>query len=167
MDQVRENRCVDDLILIIDGNFLGYGRHGYGGAHGGGGVGGGLINQVEKATHMDLNGDGRIGGGYGHHPQHMQYGGAPGYAPPPPMQYGPGGYPPNYGAYGGAPPCPQPYNPYGGAHGYAPMPPQHGGAGGGGLMNQLERATGMDLNGDGRVGGSGYPQQYYPPGRHY
>lgn len=140
---------------------IGYGRHGHGGA------GGGMINQLERATHMDLNGDGRVGGGYP--PQHNQYGPPQyppqyGYAPPPPPpnQYGPPGYPPQYGQ---APP----YNPYG-APGYGPQynqygapPPHHGGGAGGGIINQLERATGMDLNGDGRIGG-GHPQ-HYP--RHY
>ena len=151
---------------------LGYGRQGYGGAHGGGG-GGGLMNQLEKATHMDLNGDGRVGGGYGQAPQYQQHGGAgypPQYnqyggAPCPPNygSYGAPGYPPNYNQYGGPAPPPQ-FNQYG-APGYAPGPQYHsGGGGGGGLMNQLEKVTHMDLNGDGRIGGYPPNQQY---GRHY
>ncbi len=126
------------------------------------------MNKLERATHMDLNGDGRIGGGgygYGHAPPYNQYGPPPpcppqyGYAPQY-NQYGPPGYPPQYGQ---APP----YNQYG-APGYAPQynqyagpVPHHGGAGGG-LINQLEKVTGMDLNGDGRI--AGQPQYY---GRHY
>lgn len=132
-----------------------------------------MMNQLERATHMDLNGDGRIGGApaYGHAPPYNQYGPQHyppqyGYAPPPPPpnQYGAPGYPPQYGH---APP----YNQYG-PPGYAPQynqygapAPHYGGGGGGaggGLINQLEKATGMDLNGDGRVGGQ---PQYY--GRHY
>lgn len=124
---------------------------------------------------MDLNGDGRIGGGYGHPqqynhygppnypPQYNQYGGAP--CPPNHGAYGAPGYPPNYNQYGGGPAYPPQYNQYG-APGYAP-PPHHGG-GGGGLINTLEKVTHMDLNGDGRIGNSGYPQQHYNPyGRHY
>jgi len=106
------------------------------------------MNQIEKATGMDLNGDGRVGGA-GHAPQYNQYG-------------APSGYPPNYNQYG--PPQGQQYNQYGGAPGYGHNPHQGGGAGGG-LMDQLERATGMDLNGDGRVGGSG--QGYNQYGHHY
>lgn len=118
---------------------------------------------------MDLNGDGRIGGGpaYGHPAPYNQYGPQQyppqyGYAPPP-NQYGAPGYPPQYGH---APP----YNQYG-PPGYGPQynqyaapAPHYGGGGGagGGLVNQLEKVTGMDLNGDGRIGG--HPQQY---GRHY
>jgi len=129
------------------------------------------MNQIEKATGMDLNGDGRVGGA-GHAPQYNQYGAPSGYppnynqyGPPQSQQYGYGaapGYPPNYNQYG-APPGPQ-YNQYGGAPGYGHNPHQGGGAGGG-LMDQLERATGMDLNGDGRVGGSG--QGYNQYGHHY
>lgn len=118
---------------------------------------------------MDLNGDGRVGGGYGHPPPHNQYG-PPGY-PPQYNQYGGAPCPPNYDPYGGQPnynqygggACPPPMNQYG-APGYGP-PPQHGS--GGGLINTLEKVTHMDLNGDGRVGGSGYPQQYPPYGHHY
>ncbi|UJR36209.1 hypothetical protein I4U23_028941 [Adineta vaga] len=53
-----------------------YGAQGYGPApHHGGGGGGGLINQLEKVTGMDLNGDGRVGGaGYGYAPQYNQHG---------------------------------------------------------------------------------------------
>jgi hypothetical protein len=129
-----------------------------------------LVNQLEKVTHMDLNGDGRIGGGYGHAPQYNQYG-PPAY-PPQYNQYGGGSYAPNYGSYGGpsyppnynqygGAPCPPQFNQYGGP-GYGPAP-HHGGGGGGGLINQLEKVTHMDLNGDGRIGG--YPQhhnQYRP-----
>ncbi len=115
---------------------------------------------------MDLNGDGRIGGGgYGYAPPYNQYGPPPpcppqyGYAPQY-NQYGPPGYPPQYGQ---APP----YNQYG-APGYAPPynqyagpVPHHGGGAGGGIINQLEKVTGMDLNGDGRIGGR--PQYYGHP----
>ena len=38
------------------------GAHGYAGVGSGGGSGG-FMGQLEKATHMDLNGDGRVGGG--------------------------------------------------------------------------------------------------------
>ncbi|CAF0923755.1 unnamed protein product [Rotaria sp. Silwood1] len=153
---------------------IGYGRGGYGGGYGQGhGAGGGLINQLEKATHMDLNGDGRVGGGYGHAPPYNQYG-PPGYppqynqyggAPPCPSNYGPYGGPPNYNQYGGAPYPPQ-VNQYGGP-GYGAAPYHGGSSGGGGLINQLEKATGMDLNGDGRVGGSGYRQPHNPYGHPY
>jgi hypothetical protein len=59
-----------------------YGAPGYGptpqyshGGGGGGGAGGGLINQLERATGMDLNGDGRIGGaGYPPNYNNNQYG---------------------------------------------------------------------------------------------
>jgi hypothetical protein len=34
---------------------------------------------------------------------------------------------------------------------------------GGGLMNQLEKATGIDFDGNGRVGGSGPGQNQYGP----
>lgn len=144
-----------------------------------------MMNQLEKATGMDLNGDGRIGAGMGHPPQHNQYGsgypqnyGQYGGAPGPQYnQYGPpgGGYPPNYGAppgpqynqqYGppGYAPGPQNYGQYGPPGGYAPNPHQ-GGGGGGGLINQLEKATHMDLNGDGSVGGAGHGYNQY--NRHY
>jgi len=145
-----------------------------------------LINQIEKATHMDLNGDGRVGGGtgpqqynqgaHGYPPNYNQYGGGPG------PQYNQPGYPPNYNQYGGGPgpqynqyppnynqygggPGPQSYGQYGGP-GYGPNPHQGGGAAGGGLMDKLEKATGVDLNGDGRVGN---PQggQYNQYGHHY
>jgi hypothetical protein len=129
-----------------------------------------LVNQLERATHMDLNGDGRVGGGYGHAPHYNQYG-PPGY-PPQYNHYGGAPYPPNYGPYGGpgcppnynqygGTPCPPPFNQYGGP-GYGPAP-HH--SGGGGLINQLEKITHMDLNGDGRIGAS-YPN-YNPYGRHY
>lgn len=111
---------------------------------------------------MDLNGDGRVGGGYGHAPPPPQYG-PYGGAPCPPNYGGAYGYPPNYGMAPPPPPHGQ-YAPYGGAPGYG-HPPAHHGGGGGGLLNQLEKATGMDLNGDGRIGGSGYPHQPY--GHHY
>ncbi|CAF4070514.1 unnamed protein product, partial [Adineta steineri] len=156
------------------------GGGGYGQPHGA--AGGGLINQLEKATHMDLNGDGRVGGGYGGHaqpynqygppgypPQYNQYGGAP--CPPQyNQQYGGGpGYPPQYNQYGGAP-CPPQYNQQYGAPGYGPAPYHGGGggAGGGGLINQLEKITGMDINGDGRIGGGyGHAPPHNQYGRHY
>ncbi len=129
-----------------------------------------MVNQLEKVTHMDLNGDGRIGG---YPPQYNQYPPAypqnynQCYGAPCPPNYGPYGgpsYAPNYGA-----PCPPQFNQYAGPSygpGYGPsyMPaPQHGA--GGGLINQLEKVTHMDLNGDGRIGG--YPPQYNQYGRHY
>jgi len=124
---------------------------------------------------MDLNGDGRIGGGYGHAPAYNHYG-PPGY-PPQYHQYGGAPCPPNYGPYGAPPynhyggaPCPPPhYNQYG-APGYGPAPYHHhgGGGAGGGLVNQLERITNMDLNGDGRIGGGyGHAAPYNPYGRPY
>ena len=139
------------------------------------------MNQLEKATHMDLNGDGRVGGGYGHGPPQQQY--APqGYPPqynqygggaPCPPNYGgggayggPGGYPQQYNQYGPPPPQQQ-YNQYGPQGGYGGAP-HHGGGGGGGLMSQLEKVTNMDLNGDGRIGGgAGRPQGYNQYGHHY
>ncbi|CAF0797343.1 unnamed protein product [Adineta ricciae] len=150
-------------LIFFYTNKIGY-RHGHGG-------GGGLLNQIERATHMDLNGDGRIGGGVPHYNQY----GAPGGYPPQYNQYGAPPCQPNYGPYGGpgygpqynqygAAPCPPPYNQYG-APGYGPAP--HQGGAGGGLINQLEKVTGMDLNGDGRIGGHGYGGQYNPYGRHY
>ena len=129
-----------------------------------------MIGQIENVAHMDLNGDGRVGGGGGHYPQGTQgnqYGGGmpPNYGGPQYGQYGAPGYPPNYGGqpgpqygqYGapGYPPGPQGYGQYGPQGGYGTAPPHGGGGGGGGLMGQLEKATGMDFNGDGRVGGSG------------
>ncbi len=109
------------------------------------------MNQVEKAIGMDLNGDGRIGGGTGqtsqYPPNYNQYGGAPG------PQYGGG---PGYGQ--------NPHQGGGGGYGYGQNPQQGGGGGmGGGLMNQLEKATGIDLDGNGRVGGSGPGQNQYGP----
>ncbi|CAF3599471.1 unnamed protein product, partial [Rotaria sp. Silwood2] len=79
-----------------------------------GGAGGGMMNQLEKVTHMDLNGDGRIGGGVSNASQYNQHG-----TP---------GHPPNYNQYGGAP-CPQ-NNPQYGGPGYGPNPHQFGGGGG-------------------------------------
>lgn len=122
---------------------IGSGRGYSQGAHGG--AGGGMMNKVESAIGMDLNGDGRVGGGMGPAQQYNQYGGQ-GY-PPNNNQYG-GPGPQNYGQYGGAP-CYQNGPQYGGP-GYGQNPQQ--GGGGGGLMNQLENMTGMDFNGDGRVG---------------
>ena len=89
------------------------GQGGHGGATGGGG---GMMNQLEKATHMDLNGDGRVGGGMASGQQYGQQQG---------QHYG------------------QQYG----------QPSGGGGGMGGGFMNQLEKATHMDLNGDGRVSG--------------
>ncbi|CAF4726990.1 unnamed protein product, partial [Rotaria sp. Silwood2] len=79
-----------------------------------GGAGGGMMNQLEKVTHMDLNGDGRVGGGVGTASQYNQHG-----TP---------GHPPNYNQYGGAP-CPQ-NNPQYGGPGYGRNPHQFGGGGG-------------------------------------
>lgn len=110
---------------------------------------------------MDLNGDGRVGGGYGHAPPPNAYG-QPCY-PPAYNQYGGSPYPQNYGAYGGGCPPPMPQMNQYGAPGYGGTP--HHGSGGGGFMNQIEKMTHMDLNGDGRVGGGasgGYNQPYQP-----
>jgi hypothetical protein len=81
-----------------------------------------MMNQLEKATNMDLNGDGRIGGYPTHPPNYNPYG-----VPP---------YAPHFDSYSGP------------AH-----PSNFHQPGGGGLINQLEKVTNMDLNGDGRIGG--------------
>ncbi|CAF2600413.1 unnamed protein product [Rotaria sp. Silwood2] len=141
-----------------------------------------LINELEKATNVDLNHDGRIGGGP---PSFSNY-------PPPYNPYGGPPHPPNFnqsgnpslinelekatnvdlnhdGRIGGGPPSfsnyPQPYNPYGGP----PFPPNFNQSGNPGLINELERATNIDLNHDGRIGGgppsfSNYPPPYNPHG---
>lgn len=119
-----------------------------------------MINQLERATGMDLNGDGRVGGGYGH-PQQQYYPPPQQCYPPPPQQY----YAPPPQQYYPPPQQypPQQYGAPGYAPGYAPAP-HHGG--GGGLINTLEKVTHMDLNGDGRIGG-GYGAPHNPYGRHY
>ena len=91
---------------------------------------GGVMNQVEKATHMDLNGDGRIGVGAGHG-QQVNHGGGAGHG----QQINHGG-----GAHGG------------GARGSGGLA--------GSVMNQVEKATKMDLNGDGRIGGGARPHHW-------
>lgn len=103
------------------------GQGGRGGASGGGG---GVMNQIEKAAHMDLNGDGRVGGGMASGQQYGQQQG---------QQYGQQ-YGQQQGQYAGG-----------------------GGGMGGGFMNQLEKATHMDLNGDGRVSGQPQNQNQYGP----
>ncbi len=111
--------------------------------------GSGLINELEKATNIDLNGDGRIGASPNYPPNYHQFGGPP--YPPPPNPYG--GPPPN--SYGGPPP-----NSYGG-----PPPSNFPQPGGSGLINELEKATNIDLNGDGRIGAQpGYPPNNPPYG---
>jgi hypothetical protein len=104
-----------------------------------------MMNQMERTTGMDLNGDGRIGGGMGQPQQYNQFSG-PGsqgftqYSISSTFQTGP--------QFGG--------------HGFA-QNPLHGG---GSMLNQMENMTGVDLNGDGRVGGSGqdclFNQHSYP-----
>jgi hypothetical protein len=124
------------LILFIN--------KGHGNAQRPGGVGGGMIDKVEQAIHMDLNGDGRVGGGGGGMGNNQQY-----------NQYGGQGYPPNNNQFGG----PGSGQQFGGS-GFG-QNPQQGGGGGGGFMGQLENMTGMDFNGDGRVGNSGQQRQQF------
>lgn len=59
------------MVLDITIHLYCIGDVGRGGAQGHGQ--GGVIGQAEKATHMDLNGDGRVGGG--HPPGHAKSGG--------------------------------------------------------------------------------------------
>jgi hypothetical protein len=130
------------LILFIN--------KGRGNAQRPGGAGGGMLDKVEQTINMDLNRDGRIGGGggMGNNQQYNQYGGQ-GYPPNNNQQYneyGGQGYPPNNNQFGGG--------------GFG-QNPQQGGGGGGGFMGQLENMTGMDFNGDGRVGNSGQQRQQF------
>jgi hypothetical protein len=106
-----------------------------------------MLGAVENATGMDLNGDGRVG----HRPMYQQYGpqyhyGGPQYGGP---QYGgPAFYPPPPVHYYAAQPQV--------VHYYGP-PPVHP------VLGAVENATGMDLNGDGRIG----HRPMYHHGGHY
>ncbi|CAF4454539.1 unnamed protein product, partial [Adineta steineri] len=92
----------------------------------------GLINELEKATNIDINHDGRIGGGPSNYPPpNSQPFGGPSY-PPPPNSYNGPGYPPNFNQSGND-----------------------------SMINELEKATNIDLNHDGRIGGG--PSNYSPP----
>jgi hypothetical protein len=111
-----------------------------------------MLGAVENATGMDLNGDGRVG----HRPMYQQYGpqyhyGGPQYGGP---QYGG----PQYGGPAFYPPPPVHY--YAAqpqvVHYYGP-PPVHP------VLGAVENATGMDLNGDGRIG----HRPMYHHGGHY
>jgi hypothetical protein len=80
-----------------------------------------MMNQMERMTGVDLNGDGRVGGGAGCAIQQPRMGGVTGY---------------------------QTYSHYSvSASGTGHIP-------GGSALNQMEKMTGMDLNGDGRIGGT-------------
>jgi hypothetical protein len=114
-----------------------------------------MINELEKATNIDINGDGRIGGQPSYPPNYPpnfnSYGGPPNY---PPTGYPPYGGPPNYPPYGGP--------------SYPPPQSSNFNQPGSGLINELEKATNIDLNHDGRIGGApGYPpnQQQFGGGR--
>ena len=137
--------------------------------------GSGLVNELERATNIDLNGDGRIGG-QPPFPPNFQQPNAPFYPPPPPPNYQPpgGGFVNELeratnidlngdGRIGGQPPFPpnfqQPNAPF-----YPPLPPPNFQPPGGGFVNELERATNIDLNGDGRIGGQpAYPHNFQQP----
>ncbi|CAF1652374.1 unnamed protein product, partial [Didymodactylos carnosus] len=94
-------------------------------------------------------------------PNYPSYGG-----PPPPNFYPPSinpgliSGPPNYPPYSGSP-YPPNYGPYGG-----PPPPHFPPSGNNaGIINELEKATNIDLNRDGRIGGSpNYPSYNQPYG---
>jgi hypothetical protein len=116
-----------------------------------------VVNAVENATGMDLNGDGRIG----HRPMYQQYGpqyhyGGPQYGGP---QYGGQQYGgPQYGGPAYAPPPAHYYAaPPQVVHHYGP-PPVHP------VLSAVENATGMDLNGDGRIG---HRPMYHHGGHHH
>ncbi|CAF1602441.1 unnamed protein product [Adineta ricciae] len=136
-----------------------------------------MINELEKATNIDLNHDGRIGGGPSYPPNYPPFGG-----PPPPPSYGqPGGGSSMIseleratnidlngdGRIGGGPSYPPSnFPPYGGPpyNGPPPPPPNFNQYGGNSMINELERATNIDLNGDGRIGGGpSYPPPNFPP----
>ncbi|CAF3570539.1 unnamed protein product [Rotaria sp. Silwood1] len=133
----------------------------------------GLINELEKATNIDLNRDGQIGGGPSsfpnYHPPYNPYGG------PPPPNFQQSGNPGlinelekatnidlnRDGQIGGGPPSfpnyRPPYNPYGGP------PPNFNQSSNPGLINELEKATNIDLNRDGQIGGGPASFPYYSP----
>ena len=67
---------VNTRFPLICTSFISHSGRG-GGGHGKSGGADGITNQVEKATNMDLNGDGRIGGGHGQ-PHAKKSGGAGG-----------------------------------------------------------------------------------------
>ena len=127
-----------------------------------------LTNKAEQKTGMDLNGDGWVGkpqrhGGTGVNAMETVAGvdmngdGRIGYRP------GQGGVRPNH--YGGYAPQPAP----GGCYG---APAMMGGPrpAGNPIVNAVENATGMDLNGDGRVGNRPPAMMHHqgpPPGAYY
>ena len=140
----------------------------------------GLINELERATNIDLNRDGRIGGQPNYPPQYPPYGAAPPAAPFPNM-YPPGnnsglineleratnidlnrdgriGGQPNYPPMGDAS-CASAY----GTYSNPPLPSFGFNQPGDGLISELEKATNIDLNRDGRIGGPPNYPPYYPP----
>ncbi|CAF1176033.1 unnamed protein product [Rotaria magnacalcarata] len=92
-----------------------------------------ITKQLEKKLGVDLNGDGIIGSGYGRGGSLVN--GRIGRGPAPF---------PNY---------PQSYNSYGG--------PPNFQSGNSGMINELEKATNIDLNHDGRIGGGPAPFPNY------
>ncbi|CAF1266579.1 unnamed protein product [Adineta steineri] len=120
--------------------------------------GGGIVNKIEKVAGVDLNGDGYIGGGGGRGMNrgpgrgHLQNRRGRGGGRHPVLQ--------NYGQQGGPNYSPQ-FNQYGGS-GYGPNPQLSNNDI---LVDRLEKATGHDLNGDGRIGvvGPGSPHNQYGP----
>ena len=140
----------------------------------------GLINELERATNIDLNHDGRIGGQPNYPPQYPPFGTAP-----PPASF-PNMYPPGNnsglinelervtnidlnrdGRIGGQssyPPmgdasCASAY----GTYSNPPLPSSGFNQPGDGLISELEKATNIDLNRDGRIGGPPNYPPYYPP----
>jgi hypothetical protein len=124
-----------------------------------------LVNALEKKTGMDLDKDGWVGGGpkgYPANPAYQQYGQPSGMAPQyaaPHAQQGqyaqqsqytqpsmmPGQpLPPNVGMGGIAAPLGA-QSGYSQGYNHAPPPTNP-------ALNAVENATGLDLNGDGRIG---------------
>ncbi|CAM2724364.1 unnamed protein product, partial [Rotaria socialis] len=110
-----------------------------------------ITKQLEKKLGVDLNGDGIIGSGYGRggsligkveEATHIDLNndGRIGRGPAPFPNY-----PPAYNSYGGP-----------------PHPPNFQ-SGNQGMINELEKATNIDLNHDGRIGGGPAPFPNYPP----
>ncbi|CAF4642576.1 unnamed protein product, partial [Rotaria socialis] len=108
-----------------------------------------ITKQLEKKLGVDLNGDGIIGSGMKVFQEKCLHNsriillnndGRIGRGPAPFPNY-----PPAYNSYGGP-----------------PHPPNFQ-SGNQGMINELEKATNIDLNHDGRIGGGPAPFPNYPP----